>query len=249
MGINESDVERFVAGSMSKDDPAWGEVSAFLKSLDSAYPVESVAQFEDRHLPALASEARLIAGGHDLGKRRSMKDIFAFKTHRALIATIAAALLLLTAGVGVASAMGVNPLAHLAPASDPVVTPEPTAPTESAAPTPEPTDDEADDEADEPGDDIDEDASPTASPTRTHDSEEADDVSDEGDDSSEEADDSTSDSGDNEDADSSDGDKAGSDDGDDEGQNSSEDGSDKGGDNGGGDKGENGGSDKGGNNG
>ena len=248
MGINESDIERYLSGSMTKDDPAWGEVSAFLESLDSAYPVESVAAFEDRHVPALAREARLIAGGHGLGKRRTMKDIFTFKTHRALIATIAAALLALTAGVGVASALGVNPLAHLAPASDPVVTPVPTAPTESAAPTPEPTDD---DQADEPGDDNGEDASPTASPTRTHESEEADD-SDEGDDSSEKADDNSSDSGDNEDADSSDGDKSGSDNGDDESGDKSDHGSDKGGDSGDkgdGDNGEDGGSDNGGTNG
>jgi hypothetical protein len=242
MGINESDIERYLSGSMAKDDPAWGEVSAFLESLDSAYPVESVAAFEDRHVPALAREARLIAGGHDLGKRRTMKDIFAFRTHRALIATIAAALLALTAGVGVASALGVNPLAHLAPASDPVVTPVPTVQTESAAPTPEPTDD---DQADEPGDD--EDASPTASPTRTHGSEEADD-SDEGDDSSDKADDGKSDSGDNEDADSSDGDKAGSDDGDDESGDSSDKGGDSG-DKGDSDNGEDGGSDNGGDNG
>jgi len=222
MGINESDIERYLSGSMTKDDPAWGEVSAFLESLDSAYPVESVAAFEDRHVPALAREARLIAGGHELGKRRTMKDIFTFKTHRALIATIAAALLALTAGVGVASALGVNPLAHLAPASDPVVTPVPTAPTESAAPTPEPTDD---DQADEPGDDNGEDASPTASPTRTHESEEADD---------------------------SDGDKSGSDNGDDESGDKSDHGSDKGGDSGDkgdGDSGEDGGSDNGGTNG
>lgn len=238
MGINESDIERYLSGSMTKDDPAWGEVSAFLESLDSAYPVESVAAFEDRHVPALGREARLIAGGQDLGKRTTMKDIFAFRTHRALIATIAAALLALTAGVGVASALGVNPLAHLAPASDPVVKPVPTAPTESALPTPEPTDD---DQADEPGDDNDEDASPTASPTRTHESEEADDDSDEGDDSSDKADDDKSDSGDNEDADSSDGDKAGSDDGDDEGGDSSDEGGDSG-DKGGSDEGDDSGS-------
>jgi hypothetical protein len=247
MGINESDIERYLSGSMTKDDPAWGEVSAFLESLDSAYPVESVAAFEDRHVPALAREARLIAGGRDQDKRRTMKDIFTFRTHRALIATIAAALLALTAGVGVASAMGVNPLAHLAPASDPVVTPVPTAPTESAAPTPEPTED---DQADEPGDDN-EDASPTASPTRTHESEEADD-SNTGDDSSDKADNGKSDSGDNEDADSSDGDKAGSGDGDDESGDSSDHGSDKGGDNGdkgGSDTGKDSGSDNGGNNG
>jgi hypothetical protein len=240
MGINESDVERYLARSMAKDDPAWGEVSAFLESLDSTYPVESVAALGDRHVPALAREARLVAGGQDLNKRRKMKDIFAFKTHRALIATIAAALIALTAGVGVASALGVNPLAHLAPASDPVVTPVPTAPTESAVPTAEPTDD---DQADDESDDNDESASPTASPTRTHESEEADDSSDEADDSSDKADDSKSDSGDDN-ADESDGDKAGSgDNGDDEKSGSSDEGgsdtggSDKGGDNGGSDNG------------
>jgi len=246
MGINESDVERYLAGSMAKDDPAWGEVSAFLESLDSAYPVESVAALEDRHVPALAREARLVAGGQDLSKRRTMKDIFAFKTHRALIATIAAALIALTAGVGVASALGVNPLAHLAPASDPVVTPVPTAPTESAVPTAGPTED---DQADDESDDSDESASPTASPTRTHESEEADDSSDEADDSSDKADDSKSDSGDDN-AEESDGDKAGSgDNGDDEKSGSSDGGSYEGGDDGGSDHGGDSGSDNGGDNG
>ncbi|HEY3406958.1 MAG TPA: hypothetical protein VGK53_02170 [Propionicimonas sp.] len=214
MGINESDIERYLSGSMTKDDPAWGEVSAFLESLDSAYPVESVAAFEDRHVPALGREARLIAGGQDLGKRRTMKDIFAFKTHRALIATIAAALLALSAGVGVASAMGVNPLAHLAPASDPVVTPVPTAPTESAAPTPEPTDD---DQADEPGDDqgdaeADDDNStetPKAAPTKTHESDEADDDSEEADDQGDDDSDDSSEAGDDQ---SDHGEQAGDDD-------------------------------------
>ena len=201
MGINDEDISRHMAGEMPKDDPAWGEVSAFLESLDSAYPVESLAAFESRHVAALAREARLVQGEQQRGKRSTMKDLFTFKTHRALVATVAAALLVLTAGVGVASALGVNPLSHLVPAlaADPTVTPDPTlTPEPTGEPSAEPTDDEeADDDRTE---------SPKATPTKTHESQEADDEGEDADDEGEDADDQGDDSEDSSKADDDDSD-------------------------------------------
>lgn len=213
MGINDEDISRHLAGEMPKEDPAWGEVSAFLESLDSAYPVESLAAFESRHVSALAREARLVQGEQRRGKRSTMKDLFTFRTHRALVATVAAALLVLTAGVGVASALGGNPLSHFAPApaADPTVTPDPTlTPEPTLQPSVEPTDD---DDADEADDDSTE--SPKATPTKSHDSQEADDDSedadDQGDDDSSKADDDDSDHDEQADDDSDRGDDHGDD--------------------------------------
>ena len=203
MGINEEDIPQRLAAGMPKEDPTWGEVSAFLESLDSAYPVESVAALESRHVPALVRESRLIHGEQQRGNRRTMKDLFKFKTHRALIGTVVAALIALTAGVGVASALGVNPLSHLlpVPAVDPTVTLDPTvSPELTPQPTAEPTDDDpVDDEADDDEADDSDDSSletPKATPTKSHDSDESDDDSEEADDEGDDDSDDSSKAGD-----------------------------------------------------
>ena len=128
-----------------------GEVSAFLEAVDAAYADTSAAQYEAAIVAAVSHEARSIRNAPQTNRRTSMKDLFTIKTHRLLIGSVIAAVVALTAGVGVAAATGTGPLANLLPAA-----PETTAasfePTPVISPTEEPTasssaDDDADDQA------------------------------------------------------------------------------------------------------
>jgi hypothetical protein len=107
-------------------DPAWPEVSAFLRSVDAAYAPLSTAQCEQAHLAAVWRESRAVRNELRTDRRKTMKDLFSFKTHRALIGAVIAALVVIS-GVGVATAMPGSPLARFVP----------TGPTE-ASPTPDP---------------------------------------------------------------------------------------------------------------
>lgn len=110
MGINDSDFDRLAAGAVPTDDPELGKVSAFVSSLEAAVPPKSVAAFEDRHLAVVAREVRLVGASQQRDRRGTTSDRIKTRARRALAATSAGILVALTAGVGVAAAMGVNPL-------------------------------------------------------------------------------------------------------------------------------------------
>lgn len=109
MSGDGNEFDRLVSGRPSSDDAA---VSAFLDELRSAFPPASTAGFEAEHLAAVARESRIVAAAGDragtnlLGMRRT-------RFRRALVSSMAGAAVLLTAGVGAAAAMGINPIAQL----------------------------------------------------------------------------------------------------------------------------------------
>lgn len=199
MGIEHSQEDRLMAHAMPGDDPTWGEVSAFMEAVDSAYAEVPTTPYETAHLAAVFGAARSIHNGIPATRRKTMKDRFTNSSHRVLIASVAAALLALTAGVGAASALGGGPLANLLPAAPAEVSASEEA---TPTPTPTPTATETEDASDDQGEDEDEDeATPKATatathdddsekaskPTKSHDSEESDDKAeksnDDGDDS------------------------------------------------------------------
>jgi hypothetical protein len=110
MGINDSDFDRLAAGAVPTDDPELGKVSAFISSLEAAVPPENVSAFEDRHLAVVAREVRLAGASQQRDRRGTTSDRSRTRVRRALAATSAGILVAFTAGVGVAAAMGVNPL-------------------------------------------------------------------------------------------------------------------------------------------
>lgn len=164
MGIEHSQEDRLLAHAMPGDDPTWGEVSAFMEAVDSAYAEVPTTPYEAAHLAAVFGAARSIRNGIPI-RRNTMKDRFTNSSHRVLIASVAAALLALTAGVGAASALGGGPLANLLPASPGEVS---TSPQAAPSSTPVPTATESDDESDDQDED---EATPTATPTKTPDHE------------------------------------------------------------------------------
>ena len=112
MDIDEPEVSRLLRGDVPNDDPVWGQVSAFLNDVGTAYPTVSTTAFEDRHLEAVARESRLVHIALRHPRQGAVKRMFQ-GTHRILAGSVAACLIALTAGVGVASALGVNPLGQL----------------------------------------------------------------------------------------------------------------------------------------
>lgn len=108
MGIDESDISRLLAGDVSSDDAQLGQVSAFLGDLRTAYPPSSVSALEDRHLAVVAREVRSVGALRLRDHRDAQRSR---KRLRRTVAALGAGLLTaLTAGVGVAAAMGLNPL-------------------------------------------------------------------------------------------------------------------------------------------
>jgi len=107
MSIDDSDITRLLAGSVPNDDAQLGQVSAFLGDLKAAYPPSSIAAIEDHHLAVVAREVRAVGASRvrEREAQRSRKGI------RRTVAAVGAGLVaVLTAGVGVASAMGLDPL-------------------------------------------------------------------------------------------------------------------------------------------
>ena len=107
MGIDDSDIARLLAGSVPNDDAQLGQVSAFLGDLKAAYPPSSIAAIEDHHLAVVAREVRAVGASRvqERDAQRSRKGI------RRTVAAVGAGLVaVLTVGVGVASAMGLDPL-------------------------------------------------------------------------------------------------------------------------------------------
>ncbi len=96
MGIEHSQEDRLMAHAMPGDDPTWGEVSAFMEAVDSAYAEVPTTPYETAHLAAVFGAARSIHNGIPATRRKTMKDRFTNSSHRVLIASVAAALLALT---------------------------------------------------------------------------------------------------------------------------------------------------------
>jgi hypothetical protein len=111
MGIDESEVSRVLRGDVPSDDPVWGEVSSFLDNVGTAYPAVPTTALEGRHLAAVARESRLVQSELQHHRRSAVKRLFQ-GSHRVLAGSVGA-LLVLTAGIGVASALGINPLGQL----------------------------------------------------------------------------------------------------------------------------------------
>ena len=112
MGIDEPELSRLLRGDVPNGDPFLGEVSTFLDNLGTAYPVMPTTPLEGRHLAAVARESRLVHAELRHPRQRSVKRLF-HGTHRILVGSVGALLIALTAGVGVASAFGINPLDQL----------------------------------------------------------------------------------------------------------------------------------------
>lgn len=131
MGIDESEVSRLLRGEIPADDPAWGEVSSFLKDVGTAYRTEPTAAVESRHLAAVAREARLVRSELRQPRQSAGKRLYK-RAHRVLAGSVGAALVVLTAGVGVASALGINPLEQLIRSVVPSMAPQipPTSPSD-----------------------------------------------------------------------------------------------------------------------
>lgn|GEM_PF-1457825 len=225
MGIDKEQESRLISHETPVDDPTWGEVSAFLEAVESAYADVPTAQYEAAIVAAVSHEARSLRNAPQTNRRTRMKDLFTFKTHRLLIGAVVAAVVALTAGVGVAAATGTGPLAPFLPVAETTAPlPEPTL---TGTPTEEPSatasDDDADDQS-EAEDSSDDDSTPSATPTSHREKDEADESDDSSesdgshstagsshDSSDDEADDESDDSSDDQsDDDSSDHEKAGS---------------------------------------
>lgn len=123
MGIDESEAARLLRGQVPTDDPVWGEVSSFLDNMGTAYPAAPTTAVEGRHLAAVARESRLVHEELRHVRQGAVKRLF-HGTHRLLAGSVAGVLIAVTAGVGVASALGINPLEQLfspRPTSSPAV--------------------------------------------------------------------------------------------------------------------------------
>lgn len=112
MGIDESEVSRLLRGDVPSDDPVLGEVATFLDTVGTVYPAAPTTAFEGRHLAAVARESRLVHAELGHPRRSAVKRMFQ-GTHRILAGSVGALLVVVTASVGVASALGVNPLDQL----------------------------------------------------------------------------------------------------------------------------------------
>jgi hypothetical protein len=112
MGLDESEVSRLLRGDVPSDDPVWGEVSSFLDDVGMAYPAVPTTPLESRHLAAVARESRLVHSELQPHRQGAVKRLLQ-GSHRVVAGSVGAFLIALTAGVGVASALGINPLGQL----------------------------------------------------------------------------------------------------------------------------------------
>jgi len=103
--LNDSDAERVLAGQVPTDHADLTQVAAFLSTLPDTSPPAEVGSVRDDHLYAVTREARLLAAAPPPRTRRS--------TRRLVVAALAAGVGVLTMGVGVAAAVGANPLSFL----------------------------------------------------------------------------------------------------------------------------------------
>ena len=144
MGLDESEVFRLLRGDVPSDDPVWGEVSSFLDTVGTVYPIVPPAASEGRHLAAVDRESRLVQSELQRPRQGAVKRLFQ-GTNRVLAGSVGAFLIALTVGIGVASALGNNPLEQLfapLPAASPVVPQASSAETNSSDPADGVRDDE-----------------------------------------------------------------------------------------------------------
>jgi hypothetical protein len=106
MGIDKTAFDRMLAGEIGSEDPTLGHVASFLDQVQTTEGLPMVAGLEAEHL-ARVHAAPLALGYSPRTQRRGR---LAAPSGRLLVGGIAAILVALTAGVGVAAAMGVNPL-------------------------------------------------------------------------------------------------------------------------------------------
>ncbi len=129
MADKRSEFDRLLADEFGVDDPTWGRVASFLGRVQSSAVTPSVASLEDAHV-ARARAALSALGTLPRAQRRERR---AAQVRRFVLAGVAGVFAVLTAGAGVAAAMGVDPLevlreVHLGPVVAGPVTPDPTHP-------------------------------------------------------------------------------------------------------------------------
>ena len=104
MSTSEPDLSRLLAGEQALEDPSLIDVAAFLAALRATYPPAPVDAVREQHLAAVSREVRLMAAAP------RPQPVASHRARRRIVTAVTAALALLTAGAGVATAMGGNPL-------------------------------------------------------------------------------------------------------------------------------------------
>jgi hypothetical protein len=103
--LSDSDADKVLSGQVPADRGDLESVAAFLSELHDTYPPAEVGPARDEHLFAITREARIVAAAPPPRHRRS--------TRRLVVSALAASVGVLTMGVGVAAAVGANPLSFL----------------------------------------------------------------------------------------------------------------------------------------
>ena len=139
MTIDEHDIERFLAGDLPGDHPAWSQTAAFTERLGSTFP-SADGPLDAAQLAAVVNEAHQVRTAASLQRNLTPVPV---KPARLVLAAAAAAVVAISTGVAMAAALnsGLNQQAAdlkmqipVAPVSQ-VATPQPTEePTEKAAP-------------------------------------------------------------------------------------------------------------------
>ncbi len=112
MSSRRSDeIDRLLAGDVV-GDPAAESVSKFLNQLEQSCPAPSVTGVQERHLALVAAAVREQAVGD---RDRQRAPLARRRLRRGAATAITAVLGVLTAGIGVAAALGVNPLPAMLP--------------------------------------------------------------------------------------------------------------------------------------
>lgn len=106
MADKNTEFDRLLADEFGADDPTWGRVATFLSRVQSSAVTPSVESLEDAHV------ARVRASLSALGTlpRAQRRERRAAQVRRFVLAGVAGLFAVLTAGAGVAAAMGVNPI-------------------------------------------------------------------------------------------------------------------------------------------
>lgn len=105
MRLNDSDAERVFSGQVPAGHDELAPVAAFLSDLPHSCPPAEVGPARDEHLYAITREARIVAAAPPPRARRN--------TRRLVVTAVAAGVGVLSMGVGVAAAVGANPLSFL----------------------------------------------------------------------------------------------------------------------------------------
>jgi hypothetical protein len=104
MTIDEHDVEKYLAGALPDDHPAWSQTAAFAQRLSEVYPRPGAAP-DAASLAATVDEARQVR--IDAALRRNVTPT-KVKPSRLVLAAAAAAVVSIASGVGMAAALNGN---------------------------------------------------------------------------------------------------------------------------------------------